>query len=572
MKTKTMKTLGAFALVSACAVTASLAGEFSKVACDASTLPPERRFVAELLTSRVEARTPPSDAAKTLSVKFVLCDRNYGEDAVITVKGASATIFASRFRGLVFGAGALMRRMRYGHATFTVEDGTFAFAPKKKLRMMYFARHFHNWYHHATAEELNEYVDDLTLSGVNAYQFVYTYPTFNRAEADEAELRRYATVAKKVYDRVRALDCGFCLGAGNNQAPKDTPEKFRGEPNVGAGRGNAGFNVCPAKPGAMEYLLEYRKKQVSELDGIKLDYLSYFPYDEGGCNCGKCRPWGGNGFLKLIERYTPLNKANSPNAKTIVCTWLFDDDDWKGLYKWLEKSDLADYILADSHGDFPKYPLEHPVPRNVPIITFPEISMWGRRSWGEYGATAMPRRFFRLFHQSNRVTSGFKVYSEGRYEDINKEVVVGLYVDPSATVEEILRSYAAYYMPGTDPEDFVKLCGLFEDNHEFPGHKVTPDFSDIPEDSEELADYRRRAAEACRIADRMQSMILPSLRLSWRWRLVFLRAMIDREIFAERVSVTHHRGPNGGPIPDAKPDSAKPYFDEVHKIYRGCYW
>jgi len=220
MKTKTMKTLGAFALVSACAVTASLAGEFSKVACDASTLPPERRFVAELLTSRVEARMPPSDAAKTLSVKFVLCDRNYGEDAVITVKGASATIFASRFRGLVFGAGALMRRMRYGHTTFTVEDGTFAFAPKKKLWMMYFARHFHNWYHHATAEELNEYVDDLTLSGVNAYQFVYTYPTFNRAEADEAELRRYATVSKKVYDRVRALDCGFCLGAGNNQAPE----------------------------------------------------------------------------------------------------------------------------------------------------------------------------------------------------------------------------------------------------------------------------------------------------------------------------------------------------------------
>ena len=48
--------------------------------------------------------------------------------------------------------------------------------------------------------------------------------------------------------------------------------------------------------------------------------------------------------------------------------------------------------------------------------------------------------------------------------------------------------------------------------------------------------------------------------------------MIDREIFAERVSVTHHRGPNGGPIPDAKPDTAKPYFDEVHEIYKGCFW
>ena len=183
--------------------------------------------------------------------------------------------------------------------------------------------------------------------------------------------------------------------------------------------------------------------------------------------------------------------------------------------------------------------------------------MWGRDYWGAYGATAMPKRFFRLFHQANRVSSGFVSYSEGRYEDINKEVVVGLYINPAATVEELLRSYASFYFPGADPEDFLKICELFEANHVFPGNHYRPKFEEVPEGSEELATYRRRAEEACRIADRMQAMIFPAFRQSWRWRLVFLRAMIDREILVTREAV---------------PKSAKPYFDEQRHIDRGPSW
>ena len=93
------------------------------------------------------------------------------------------TVAAGRFRGLVQGAGALLRRIRYGEKSFVLEDGDFTFAPKKELRMAYFARHFHNWYHHATAEELTEYIDDLVLAGHNAFHSQYDYPTFNRDAA-----------------------------------------------------------------------------------------------------------------------------------------------------------------------------------------------------------------------------------------------------------------------------------------------------------------------------------------------------------------------------------------------------
>ena len=531
---------------------AVLGGAFSRISCDVSFLPPERQFVAELLSSRIEARTPPSDQAQTLSVRFLLDANISGENATITVKGCQATVAAGRFVGLVQGTGALLRRIRYGRKTFSLDDGTYAFAPKKGLRMAYFARHFHNWYHYATAEELTTYIDDLVLAGHNAFNFQYAYPTADRAVDTEEEKRRFADVSEKALARVHALDCGFCAGGGSNQAPLDSPEELRGVPNSDRKRGNLGFNVCPAKPGGMDYLCEYRQRQLKELAGGRMDYFIYWPFDEGGCECDRCRPWGGNGFLKLIERYEALNKAAHPAAKTIISTWVFHDDDWAGLYKWLETYNGVDYILADSHTDFPKYPLEHPVPKNIPVVTFPEISMWGRAPWGGYGATAMPKRFERLFRQAESISGGFMCYSEGLYEDINKEVVNGLYIDPAAKVDDLLRIYASYYLPGTDPEDFVQLCDIFETNHQFPGGHSRPRFNDVPADSAELAACRRRASDACRIAARMNGKLFPAFRSSWRWRLIYLRAMIDGEILAAR---------------EAAPESARLYFDELVKIY-----
>ena len=534
------------------------ANVFSRVSCDTSSLPQEQRFVADLLASRIEARTPPSDSARALSVRFAIDASVPGENATIMVKDGRAAVTAGRFRGLVQGAGALLRRIRFGRDAFALADGVYTFAPRKELRMAYFARHFHNWYHHATAEELTEYIDDLVLAGHNAFSYQYVYPVFDLAGAKKGELRRFADVSKRAYDRIRALDCRLQIGGGSNQAPKNSPEKFRAVRNSDPKRGNAGFNVCPVKPGAMDFLIEQRKRQIKSYPvGFRVDFIQYWPFDEGGCECEICKPWGGNGFLKLIERYAPLNKAAFPGAKTIVSTWTFHDDDWAGLYKWLETYDGVDYILADSHTDFPKYPLEHPVPRNIPVITFPEISMWGRDYWGAYGATMMPRRFERLFRQAERISGGFVSYSEGRYEDVNKEVVVGLYINPSASPDDLLRSYASFYLAGAAPEDFVRLCGILEDNHEFPGGHHRPDFSDVPEDSEELAVYRKRAAEACRIAEKMDGEMLPALRKSWRWRLLFLRTVIDREILASR---------------EKEPKSAKPYFNELKKLDQGPNW
>ena len=64
---------------------------------------------------------------------------------------------------------------------------------------------------------------------------------------------------------------------------------------------------------------------------------------------------------------------------------------------------------------------------------------------------------------------------------------------------------------------------------------------------------RTNVEEALSIARKMDGEMLPQLARAWRWRHVYLRTLIDREIVV--------RG-------SFEPESAHPYFDELVKIYR----
>ena len=63
-----MKT--ALLVASVSAALSCAAADYSRMDADVSALPPERRFLREMVLSRAWARTPPSDAARTLLVSF----------------------------------------------------------------------------------------------------------------------------------------------------------------------------------------------------------------------------------------------------------------------------------------------------------------------------------------------------------------------------------------------------------------------------------------------------------------------------------------------------------------------
>ena len=535
------------------------AATYSKVEVDVSTLPKERAFFREVVLSRVWNRTPPSDAEGTLTVRFREEASLVGEKAVVKVKDGVAEICGGRFRSLVFGAGVLLRTIRYGAKTFELADGEYRFEPASAIRIAYMARHFDNWYHRAGADEIIRYVEDLALWGINGFHMQLDYAVVDAAKATEGDRAAFAASSVAIGERVHALDMELTTSGGSNCAPSNMPEQFRAVPNKVWGRGAPQFNVCPEKPGALDYLISIRQGALDRAQHIPISGYIYWPFDEGGCACEKCDPWGGRGYVKLIERFRDMNEKSHPGARHYVATWLFVDEDWELFYKYLEKQSWIDAIVVDSHNDFPRYPLEHPVPKNIPVITFPEISMWGRFPWGGTGANPLPARFERLYRQCQKIAKGFELYSEGIYEDVNKIVVNGLYIDPKRTGSDVLRDYARYELPGCDPNDFVALCSKLEDIYEthreggFRGWKGFVVANYVREEKPEELERRLAVAyEARAIADRIDRSILPTMRQSWRWRQIYLRAQIDAAVYAAR---------------DIRPPVAMPAYNELTALY-----
>jgi hypothetical protein len=164
---------------------------------------------------------------------------------------------------------------------------------------------------------------------------------------------------------------------------------------------------------------------------IRFDYVGMAPYDQGGCTCSRCKPWGANGYLKIAEPVARLVRRYFLNAKIMLHTWCFDvftNGEWVGLAKAFRKRpDWLYYIMADGHGGCPEYPPKNGVPGGLPVIGFPEISMFGAAPWGAFGANPFPARLQAYWDAAGPVMAGGMPYSEGIYEDLNKVICACLY-------------------------------------------------------------------------------------------------------------------------------------------------
>ena len=520
------------------------AAKYSRIDVDVSALPPEKSFIANIVRSRVYERTPPSREGGLFRVKFSMDRSLLGERASVRIGDGCAVVCGARFRSLVFGAGKLLRAIRYETNTFDVPDGMWVFSPSNAIRQVYLARHFNTWYHRASVEELSRYIDDLALCGMNSIKTFTSVAAVDQAYSGETEREIFEATTHALVKHVKDLDLDFSVGGGSNVSGRPIATSMRANrygPDVM--RGFSDFSICPEKPGGLERLLDERCAGLKSMENLAVDEFVYWPYDEGGCACEKCSPWGGRGYLKLIERLSALNRVAYPHARHVVSTWLFDDDDWKGLYRYLQTHVWIDSLLVDSHDTFPEFPLRHPVPRNIPIITFPEVSMWGRFPWGGTGATPLPRRFERLFRQAEPVASGFSIYSEGLFDDISKFEIAALYIDPKTAYHNILAEYCRYEFPGADAADFVHLCEMLEDihctalnPHAHAGDTSNNSFANYVKfaNSAELSRRTEVAAQAVTLAQKIESLMLPVRRKCWRWRQIALRTRIDAAVYRER--------------------------------------
>jgi hypothetical protein len=484
--------------------------------------------IARVLIRQIESRCDAKvvrQGQSPLTVELVV-EPGIGAEGFKIADGAPGTIriVGNDARGLLYGVGKLLHTSKYDNQRFTPGTWRGVSVPKMPVRGMYLATHFHNYHQVAPVEDLQRYMEELSLWGTNSFLIWFGMEEFNgindpKAQTHLARLRAMLSIAK-------GLGLNAVLGCICNDGYKNSPAELRADGStvdhvgyrtkMGPAIYNLGNELCPSKPGVPEMELGFCQERFDAFKQIGIDLWIIWPYDNGGCTCPKCSPWGANGFLRMAEPIARAYRRAFPNGKVILGTWYFDRwgiGEWDGITAKFKanKPDWVDYIMADNFEEYPRYPLDKGVPGGFPLLNFPDISMYGQDPWGGYGANPHPGRLQQRWDETKQKLSGGFPYSEGIYEDINKVICTQFYWNPDQPAIETVRQYAAYEFSPEVADDVTSAVKLFEKNH----------FRNQIGES---------AVEACRMIEQADAKLTPQARRSWRWRLFCIRAAIDQEM------------------------------------------
>ncbi len=157
-------------------------------------IPPmaELETVAEVFVRQVGVRSgtavmPGPSCVIELGVDGGLGAETYaiadGPDGAVRVCGGDR-------RGLLYGLGKLLRESRFEPGRFIPGDWRGVSRPAKPVRGIYFATHFYNFYQTAPVAQIERYVEELALWGMNALAVWYDMHHFRGFDDPEAVVFR----------------------------------------------------------------------------------------------------------------------------------------------------------------------------------------------------------------------------------------------------------------------------------------------------------------------------------------------------------------------------------------------
>ncbi len=415
------------------------------------------------------------------------------------VEAGTVRITGNDTRGVLYGVGKFLRTSRFAAGGLTPGAWEGVSVPAKPVRGIYFATHFHNYYHDGPVEEIQRYVEDLALWGCNSLMVWYDMNHFNGFEDPKAVAFRERL--RGILQTARDLGIGTGFIVIGNEGYPTSPKELR---SAGGKRGAYyDCQICPSTPGGMEYELRVQTELMDWMRPLNPQFLCIWPFDPGGCDCEKCRPWATNGFLQCAKPIAKLARAKLPGVKIILSNWYYRKNELQALGKLLSAEPAwIDMVMG-------------PVPgAKLPAVNFPEISMLGVQPWGGYGATPVPQRLHKKYSGIANLIGGFP-YSEGIFEDVNKVVMLQLYWKPDRPVAETLTEYAGFEFSPEVAADVVAMIKILEKN--FPRNSIGAD-----------------AIQAHELAQKVDARLSPRARAHWRWRILYLRALIDREMHLKK--------------------------------------
>lgn len=562
----------------ACLVPVALAAEPATGKVVRLQLPPQAgpvvtqlaRVFARQVADRCDARVVTDGDAPLVVELTTATDVGPEGFRIENRAGGGVRIGGGGDRGLVAGIGKFLRTSRYDQGGFTPGSWRGTSQPLKAARGIYFATHFHNYYHDAPVEEIGRYVEDLALWGLNELVVWYDAHHFNGVNDPEAVAFRFRLHA--IMAAAKRIGMDVSLLVIGNEAYGNSPIALRAAPGGGRG-GYYPCAVCPSKPAGMQYILKILGEEFDWAADLKPRSVWIWPYDQGGCGCAECKPWGSKGFMKCVEGIGKLARQKMPGTKILLSTWYLDKTELAAVMRTLgERKDLADGLVNEGNvlpaasglaGVDQQPGAAAPLLRqDLPVVGFPEISMHGTFPWGGFGATPLTARAQGQWNAQKKSLAGGFPYSEGIYEDLTKVVYSQFYWKDQPAAETV-KEYIAFEFSPDVVEEVAGVVKTLEQNHHmrwWPGELegVPLEMNWLPsKGAKPQADSG--AEQAYATMQQVDARLTPQARSSWRWRQLYLRTLLDSELksnggspnklcnaaFAELIQIYHAQNASG---------------------------
>lgn len=440
---------------------------------------------------------------------------------------------------------------------------------ENEIRGTYFANHFYNYYHASPIEEVCDYLEVLALWGQSVVQLWLDMHHFSSLQDKDAQamLGRMKAIFKKA--KSLGMKTSLLKVANEYYAIGDHEALAQNSLDNGLYKGKlAGYyytELCPSHIEGEKRLLASFRELLSAFSDVGLDYLCLWPYDQGGCTCEACYPWGGNGYYTLAKELSQNAREMFPTIKVIVSAWYFDhftSGEWSLFVERAQReAPWFDGIMVNIGAPIPKEIKE----LNVPVLSFPDISMQGAVPWGGFGANPLPLTLKRQFDAARDFVNGGMVYSEGIFDDVNKILSLELFANPNADIDTILDDYCAFFFGKEYAKELSLLIKKLEPTLYRGRFDADGTRNDYPTDvQKELPTFRFRAPETLseieKFCTELDKRLPEEVRRDRRYRMLYIRAVGDYALYL------------AGGVPNETTDRI---FGELEGIYYGenaCYF
>jgi hypothetical protein len=334
------------------------------------------------------------------------------------------------------------------------------------LRELYAPGHFGNSYEVMGPYEMRRYLAEARHWGFNRYG-----DWFDMIDcADPFKAKTYGHRGPQLWGQKKlafssaqalGMSCDLVITPNHVYLDQCRPGLLAQLATDGGSIKGHGQCICPSKPEARAIILQDYKNLFADLAafGVRLNAISAFATDFGGCGCKDCRPWILT-FAKLLHEIHAIGNRYHPNLENHMVSWQWSEEEHRLLSDWADREAPGWIKSVYMHMPYGATNVSRDLrlPKNCERRAFvhigyaDDLSTEWRDLYGVLGPVVAPVRLPQTVKElaSSNVT-GVMAYSEGVLDDVNKSLLAGLGSGKHRTCDEVLRAYARRYF-GADEQ------------------------------------------------------------------------------------------------------------------------